>query len=591
MTVAVSKAADGVLKLSCRSPYTRRSMSVEAFAQHMERPVMRGHMPAEACTGAAGGAQCGDLIRVSVAVDRNSPDGLIADAGFDASGCGAAIAAGSATTELVHGASLLQAARVDAAQIAAKLGGLSPAKHHAAELAADALHRALGWAARTQAMLAPSPSRTLVAMSGGVDSAVAALLVAEAGQETVAVTLELWSDPENDGERSCCSAQAVRSAREIAHGMGMAHLSIDLREEFRAGVVDGWLEGYVAGLTPNPCVRCNGSVRLDAMLDLADRLGAQTLATGHYARVWGADESSGDGAARREETTSLESAARVGGEATLFESAAGVGGEATSFASAAEVGSEASSLASAAQGDEATSLAGAVITGGGPLLRMAVDESKDQSYALAALSPRSLARLRFPLGCLRKPEVRERASRAGLEVARRPDSQDLCFLAGTSSADFLARHGGLERRTGAIVDRDGRELGLHGGVHTVTVGQRRGLGIGGGEPLYVIATDAQANTVTVGSREQLRTDKVSVREVTLHRDGACVDHVKVRYRGQRLPCRIEGSPRTGAHEHLELRMLEQIERTAPGQVACLYAGDVIVGYGTIARGVDASPGA
>ena len=123
-------------------------------------------------------------------------------------------------------------------------------------------------------------------MSGGVDSAVAALLVrARAAPRRSAVTLELWSDPENDGERSCCSAQAVRGARELAHGLGMPHLSIDLRAEFRAGVVDPWLADHAAGLTPNPCVRCNGNVRLDAMLELAERLGAQTLATGHYARV------------------------------------------------------------------------------------------------------------------------------------------------------------------------------------------------------------------------------------------------------------------------------------------------------------------
>jgi tRNA-uridine 2-sulfurtransferase len=533
-------------------------MKVDALAQHMERPVGRGHTPAEACTGVAGGAACGDLIRISLALDRDSPDGHVADAGFDASGCGTAIAAGSATVEMVRGASLLEAARVGAPQIAADLGGLSPAKHHAAELAADALHRALGWAARKQARLALSPTRALVAMSGGVDSAVAALLIAEEGRETVAVTLELWSDPENDGERSCCSAQAVRFAREIAHGMGIAHFSIDLREEFKAGVVDGWLEGYAAGLTPNPCVRCNGNVRLDAMLDLADRLGAQTLATGHYARVWPAAEALGEGPSAA--TPAGRPLASGRDDPSLVTSAA--------FPCASAHGAD-----------------------GALLLRMAVDESKDQSYALTALSPSSLARLRFPLGEMTKPEVRERASRAGLEVARRPDSQDLCFLAGTTSSNFLARHGGLTHRVGAIVDRDGRILGEHGGVHTVTVGQRHGLGIGGREPLYVLATDARANTVTVGSREQLRTGRVSVRGVTLHRDGACVDQVKVRYRGARLPCRIQGSPCAGAHEQVELQMLEQIERTAPGQVACLYAGDVIVGHGTIALGADASPGA
>jgi tRNA-specific 2-thiouridylase len=506
-------------------------MSVEALAQHLERPVGQGHTPVDACTGAAGGAACGDLIRVSLSVDPLDPEGCIVDAGFDASGCGAVVAAGSATVELVRGVALLHAAKLGAEEIAEELGGLSPAKRHAAELAADALHRALGWALRRQARLAPCATRTLVAMSGGVDSAVAALLVAEEG-EAVAVTLELWSDPENDGERSCCSAQAVRSAREIAQGIGLAHFSIDLREEFRAGVVEGWLEGYAAGLTPNPCVRCNGNVRLDAMLDLADRLGAQTLATGHYARIYdGGDPRSGQG--------------------------------------------------------EAGGRAQAIPEGEGPLLRVAVDEGKDQSYALAGLAPSSLARLRFPLGELTKPQVREEAQHAGLEVARRPDSQDLCFLAGTDSTSFLARHGGLDKRAGAIVDSEGRRLGEHEGVHTVTIGQRRGLGLGGrsggdGRPLFVIATDVRANTVTVGSREELRTATVGVRDVTLHRDAGCVDGVKVRYRGNRMPCRVEGTRDGGAHERVELTMAQEIERTAPGQIACLYAGDLIVGHGTIA---------
>ena len=493
-------------------------MNVEALATHLERPIGRGHTPPDACTGAAGGAACGDLVRVSLTVDCDSPEGVISDAGFDASGCGAAIAAGSAAVALVRGTGLLDAARLGASEIAEELGGLSPAKRHAAELAADALHRALGWVARRQAQIALSDERTLVAMSGGVDSAVAALLVCrqaagterrgdgesrQADHEVVAVTLELWSDPENDGERSCCSAQAVRSAREIAHRMGLAHLSIDLREEFRAGVVEGWLEDHAAGLTPNPCVRCNGNVRLDAMLELGERLGARTLATGHYARV--CDE----------------------------------------------------------------------------LLRVATDESKDQSYALAALSPSSLARIRFPLGAYTKAQVREIAARAGLEVARRPDSQDLCFLAGTRSAAFLERHGGLGSRPGAIQDRSGRRLGSHEGVHTVTVGQRHGLGIGGGEPLYVLATDARAGTVTVGAREDLLTHRVSVRDVTLHREGSRVDGVKVRYRGRRTPACIEGELVAGEHERVEVSLLAPIERTAPGQVACLYSGDVIVGHGTI----------
>jgi tRNA-specific 2-thiouridylase len=498
----------------------------------------RGHTPAKAHTGAAGGAACGDLIRVSLALAPDSSDGRIADAGFDASGCGASIAAGSAVVELVRGMPLLEAARLGTEEISSALGGLSAAKRHAAELAADALHRALGDAVHTSAVLAPHDDRTLVAMSGGVDSAVAALLVTRAGARAVGVTLELWSDAENDGEASCCSAQAVRSAREVAHGLGMPHLSIDLRAEFRAGVVNPWLTDHAAGETPNPCVRCNGNVRLDAMLELAGRVGARTLTTGHYARVI-ADEAGGTGAGVSEH----ESADGSGDRRSL-------------------------------QGN-----AHATVT---PLLRTATDPGKDQSYVLAALAPASLARLRFPLGGMPKVQVRELATAAGLAVASRRDSQDLCFLAGTRQGAFLERHGGLGERPGQIVDRAGNVLGEHAGAHRFTVGQRHGLGIGGGEPLYVLATDARAGTVTVGPRELLLCDGVRVREVTLHRHGGCVDGVKVRSRGRRLECRLAGEVEAGRHERVSVELAEPAERTAPGQFACLYAGDVIVGHGTVA---------
>src|SRR3954468_18064946 len=251
-------------------------MDRERFSEHLAAPMGRGVVVSGGFDGHAGGALCGDLIRVSVRVEGER----VVEAGFDASGCGALTAAGSAAGTLVSHEPLLGAARVGARDIAAELGGLSPGKLHAADLAADALHRALGAAART-ASVAPS-GRCLVAMSGGVDSAVAALLV---GDDAVAVTLELWRDEENDAEASCCSADAVRLARSVAHQMGLPHFTLDLRAEFRAGVVDPFLAGYAAGETPNPCVRCNGHVRLAPVVEFADRVGAATLATGHYARV------------------------------------------------------------------------------------------------------------------------------------------------------------------------------------------------------------------------------------------------------------------------------------------------------------------
>jgi tRNA-specific 2-thiouridylase len=482
--------------------------SAELLQSHLEHPRGQGHTPPGSFTGAAGGAACGDLIRISLALDPASPEGRVAAAGFQASGCGALVAAGSAAVALLSGAGLLEAARIGAGEISAELGGLSAAKSHAAELAADALHRALGAAVREQAALAPVAGRTLVAMSGGVDSAVAALLVSEAGSEAVGVTLELWSDPEHDGELSCCSAQAVRGARALAHSLGMAHLSIDLRAEFRAGVVEHWLAGHAAGLTPNPCVRCNGNVRLDAMIELAERLGSQTLATGHYARLQ----------------------------------------------------------------------AGA----GPPLLRTASDPAKDQSYVLSGLSPVSLERLHFPLGELHKPEVRAIAERAGMPVAGRPDSQDLCFLAGTRQRAFLERHGGLGRRPGPILTRSGELLGEHDGAHIYTVGQRHGLGIAAARPLYVLETHGASNTVVVGPREDLMTPAIPVREMTLHRPGEQVDAVRIRAHGRRFACRLPAGLGAGRHPRAAVELLHPAERTAPGQLACLYAGELVVGHATIA---------
>jgi tRNA-uridine 2-sulfurtransferase len=468
-------------------PRLLRLMADERYVQYLQ--ARRGAIPDGAHSGAAGGAACGDLVRLSVLVDGER----VRATGADASGCGAALACASAAAALADGASVLDAARITADAVADEVGGLSPGKRHAAELAADALHRALGAAVRADGAVGSVAGRTLVAMSGGVDSAVAALLSAP---DAVAVTLELWASPENDGEASCCSASAVRGARALAHGMGLAHFTLDLRAEFRAGVVEPWLRDHAAGLTPNPCVRCNGSVRLDAMLDFADRVGAERLATGHYARL------TEDG-----------------------------------------------------------------------LLRAAVDSAKDQAYMLAALPAPSLARMRFPLGALTKPEIRARAEEAGLSVARKPDSQDLCFLAGTGRREFLARHGGMRERPGDIVDRAGRTLGRHRGHTDFTVGQRRGIRVGGGDPLYVLATDAGANTVTVGPREALATSTVHVRDVRLHRDEATVDAVKLRYRSRARPARLHGD---------RLDLAEPVLGAAPGQAAVFYAGDVVVGSATIA---------
>jgi tRNA-uridine 2-sulfurtransferase len=484
---------------------------MQPFATHLYEQRGRGALADARHAGAAGGAACGDLVRVAVRVEG----GRVEQAGFDARGCGAAEAAGAAVVGLVEGRDLLAAATVSPGVVSDALGGLSAPKQHAAELAADALHRALAAVAGDPEVdlvgSSPTRRRTLVAMSGGVDSAVAAQLALEAGDDVVAVTLELWSDPATDGERSCCSPQAVVGARALAQRMGIPHLTLDLRAPFRAAVVDDFLAEHRAGRTPNPCVRCNGLVRFDAMLALAQRLGAARLATGHYARI---------------------------------------------------------------TRDPA-----------GPLVRAAADPAKDQSYMLARLSPSELERLWFPLAERAKPEVRALARRAGLPVADKRESQDLCFLSGLGGKGFMRRHAGdgLAGR-GEIVDGDGRVLGQHEGHQGFTVGQRRGIGVAGPEPLYVLETDAESNRVVVGPRSALATRRVRLAPALLHRDAEAVEAVKLRYRSEAVACSVAGASGGGEHAQLELELERPVGGVAPGQTACLLAGDRVVGWGTIAAG-------
>jgi tRNA-uridine 2-sulfurtransferase len=494
-------------------------MERELFEHYLRDDSRLGPAADGAFTGAAGGAACGDLSRISFLLE----DGRVCNVTFDAEGCGATRAATAAVAEMVDGSPVLEAALIDIGTVDEAIGGLTPAKRHAAQLATDALHRALQAAASSSLDLipnlggmvatpsggghSPQPSRVAVAMSGGVDSAVAALLAREEGAEVVGITVKLWTDPQTDGAKACCSPEAVLGARALAHQLGIPHFTLDLEQDFRRRVVERFIGGYAGGQTPNPCILCNGEVRLAAMVDLAERLGAERLLTGHYARI--------------------------------------------------------------------------VADPDGPLLATAADQAKDQSYMLAALPPELLGRLGFPLTELTKPEVREIAARHNLAVARKAESQDLCFLAGQGKRGFLRRHGGLHERDGAILGAAGRTLGRHRGHHDFTVGQRRGIGVSAPEALYVLATDAAANTVTVGTRAELEKRSVRVSDAVLHRDGSEVDAVKLRYRSRALPATVSAAGR-GRHSVLEVELAEGFPGVAPGQTAVLMAGEKIVGHGTIA---------
>ena len=360
-------------------------------------------------------------------------------------------------------------------------------------LAADALANALGQVFRAE----PDSARVAVAMSGGVDSAVALL---RAGSRAIGVTLRLWIDPAApDSERACCSPEAVIAARETCHARGLPHVTLDFREEFRRAVVAPFVRGYARGETPNPCSRCNGSFRFAELLAFAERAGGSRLATGHYARI--------------------------------------------------------------------------VEHRGRRLLARARQPDKDQTYMLARLDPRFLDRIWFPLGEQTKDETRAEAARAGLAVAGRKESQEACFLGGGDYRDFLGRHGVAEA-DGEIVDEHGRQLGRHGGFWRFTTGQRRGLGVSAAQPLYVLRTDADANTVVVGPRESLAIETISARGRLYVRVNRA--EVKWRYRSPAVPAAVEET------EHgFRLALDAPAYGVAAGQTAVLYDDDVVVGAGLL----------
>jgi tRNA-uridine 2-sulfurtransferase len=366
-------------------------------------------------------------------------------------------------------------------------------------LAADALANALGPLVRAPG----DPDRVAVAMSGGVDSAVALL---RAGRSAVGVTLRLWLDPDGPGsERACCSPDAVIAARQTCHALGLPHVTVDLREKFRRTVVTPFIAGYARGETPNPCTRCNGSFRFAELLAFTRRIGASKLATGHYARI--------------------------------------------------------------------------VSHRGRLLLARGASGEKDQSYMLAALDPGRLERVWFPLGEQGKEETRAEAAQAGLAVAARAESQEACFLAGADYREFLERHG-AEARPGAIVDTDGNEVGRHTGTWRFTPGQRKGVGIAAGRPLYVLRTQPRSGSVVVGPREALARRRVSARgrlHVPVERAEA-----KLRYRSPGVPARVVAGARG-----FRLELEEPAFGVAPGQAAVLYEDDVIVGYGLVTSARDA----
>jgi tRNA-uridine 2-sulfurtransferase len=352
-------------------------------------------------------------------------------------------------------------------------------------------------------------AHVLLAMSGGVDSGVSAIALAEAGYHVVGLTMKNYCYGDAGApERSCCSLEAIDDARAVCQRAGIRHMVVNTEEIFGREVYRNFLDEYRAGRTPNPCVRCNSIVRFQTLVEWAEKLGFDLVATGHYARV--------------------------------FRSEAGR-----------------------------------------TYVARSTSRAKDQSYFLSALDPAVLDRVLFPLGDREKSDVRDDARRAGLAVADKPDSQDVCFIATRTLREFL--DGKVPMNEGDIVTASGDVVGRHDGVATYTVGQRRGLGIAAERPQYVLSVDAARNVVVVGDEPGLMRRELVFQVAWLDEDAARAAEragaLSAQIRSRHAAEPVESVAFEGSRARI---MFAAPQRAiAPGQTIALFDDDVVVGAGVI----------
>ena len=351
--------------------------------------------------------------------------------------------------------------------------------------------------------------KVVVAMSGGVDSSVAAALLKQQGYEVIGMMLRLWSEPGKEDSNRCCTPDSMAMARRVAAKLDIPFYVVDAKQIFRDTVVQYFLDGYAAGGTPNPCLLCNRQIRWTFLLEHALALGADFMATGHYARRLIAED------------------------------------------------------------------------GEHQLLR-AIDPSKDQSYVLHILNQEKLARALFPVGEYPKSEIRGMAEALDLPVYKRPDSQDLCFLAGEDYRNFLRRNAAEMLVPGEIVSRAGKVLGQHTGLANYTVGQRKGLGVQSSVPLYVLGKVAATNTLVVGEADELGTDELVARHVNWMSGEAPREafraEVKIRYTAKEAWAQV--TPLENG-EQVKVQFDAPQRDVTAGQAAVFYDGDLVLGGGII----------
>ena len=407
-----------------------------------------------------------------------------------------------------------------------------------------------------------APGRVVVAMSGGVDSSVAALLLHRAGWDVVGVTLKLYSLDESElpaDHQGCCTLDDVEDARAVCRRLGIPHYVLNMEREFHDQVMDYFVAEYRRGRTPHPCIACNDKIKFSQLMARADALGAEYVATGHYARVESA-------AAHPQPVEGQPEPVETHPELVEGRPHPNPPPEGEGILMKGRAASD-------------------------PLvLRKGVDHAKDQSYVLFGMTQAQLARTLLPVGGYRKEEIRQLALDAGLITADKPESQDICFIPLGDYREFLR-----QRTTGIpgeIVELDGSVVGAHPGIEYFTVGQRRGLGLPRtpGEPRYVVRLEADSNRVVVGPESALYAGETRVSGVNYvsgepPTDGTPVS-VKIRYKSYEAPATLHPRP-----DGALVRFREPQRAVTPGQAAVFYNGDTLLGGGTIEpQDLDAAAG-